>query len=110
MQTLSFREAKSSFLDATSLLDVRVKLKETTWGKRYLTFLWAANAFLVVLALSYSPSPYWAVLVGYFSLMFSREIVTLKSTFELNRLQFERLRIAQLGAAPNAAGAAPGER
>ena len=84
MQVLSFEQAKHSFLTAESMLEVRKALKLTTWGKRYLYFLWGSQVVLVLLALSTSKTPIIAVLVGYFSLMFARELVTLKSTIEIN--------------------------
>ncbi|RPI80030.1 MAG: hypothetical protein EHM45_00425 [Desulfobacteraceae bacterium] len=90
MQTLSFRQARDSFLDTKTMLEVRAKLKSTMWGKRYLHYLWASNIFLVILSFSFSSNPALAILTGFFSLMFIREIITLKQTFESNRLQYDK--------------------
>jgi len=90
MQTLSFRQARDSFLDTKTMLEVRAKLKSTIWGRRYLYYLWASNIFLVVLSFSFSSNPALAILIGFFSLMFIREIITLKQTFELSRLQYDK--------------------
>jgi hypothetical protein len=89
MQVLSFNEGKESFLYTASAMEVRAKLKATKWGKRYLYFLWSCGMILVVLSLIGSKSPAFAFPVAYFSMMFARDAVTLKSTFELGRMQTE---------------------
>ena len=48
MQWLAFAESKEKFLNASTMLEVRKKLKETKWGKRYVPFLWLGNFVLVV--------------------------------------------------------------
>lgn len=84
MQIQSFKESKQSLREAGSLIDVRKSLKNTKWGKRYLYFLWAGNAFLIAIAFLTTNNPWLSILVGYFMLMFIREIVTLKPTMELS--------------------------
>ena len=84
MQTLSFKESKSSFKEAKTMIEVRNSLKNTKWGKRYLVFLWSGNILLVVIAFATTKVPLLSMLLGYFTLMFARELVTLKSTIELN--------------------------
>jgi len=101
MQTLSFRQAQTSFLDATTMLAVRAKLKATPWGKRYLIFLWSGNALLAILSLRTAANPPLAVLVGFFTLMFVREITTFKITLELDRLQKEMKETTQPSAPQN---------
>jgi hypothetical protein len=86
MQIKGFNEARESFLNTSSMLEVRAAMKATKWGRRYIYFLWTGNIVLVILALSLTNNPALSVLVGYFSLMFAREIITLKSTFELYKL------------------------
>jgi uncharacterized protein YhhL (DUF1145 family) len=86
MQNLGFNESKSSFLEARTMFEVRRKLKETKWGKRYLKFLWISNLFLLIIVLRYGYRPVLDIAMCYFSMMFTREIVTLKSTFELRIL------------------------
>jgi len=91
MQSLSIRQAQESFLDATTMLEVRSKLKATAWGKRYLFLQWSGDALLLVLAVRFSGNRPLAILAGFstgvFTRMFIREIITLKPTFELSRLR-----------------------
>ena len=87
MQVLSFREGRESFLSANSAMDVRRRMKETKWGKKYIYFLWAGGVLLVVVSFLVSTNPALAFPAGYFSMMFAREVVTLKPTFELQRMQ-----------------------
>jgi hypothetical protein len=90
MQHLSLREASASFTSTSSLLEVRSALKATPWGSRYIRFLWSCKLLLLVLAFVLIREPLFAVLFGYLaayvSLMFVREIVTLRDTFFLHRL------------------------
>jgi len=90
MQTRGIQEAKGSILDADSMLAVRKRLKTTKWGKRYLYFLWGGSIVLVILSLPYKTNPIFSFLVGYFTLMFIRDIVTLRSTFELDTLRYAK--------------------
>ena len=84
MQIHSFKESKQSFQEAITMIEVRNSLKNTKWGKRYLYCLWTGNALLVAIAFLTTNNPLPSVLVGYFLLMFVRELVTLKPTMELN--------------------------
>jgi len=86
MQIQSFKEGIELFLNAETLLDVRSQLKSTKWGKRYLYWLWGGSILLAVFVVKLSPDPIVAFLAGYFSMMFLREVVTLKSAFELRKL------------------------
>ncbi len=86
LQLLSFNEARESFLDASTMIEVRNKLKATTWGRRYIYFLWGGNVLLVIIALKLTPNLH-SILVGYFALMFTRELITLKPSFELDKLK-----------------------
>jgi hypothetical protein len=86
LQLKSFREGKEGFKSAKTMLEVRRVLKSTKSGKRYIYFLWASNLMLVVVGIATSSNPGVHIFVGYFALMSAREIVTLKSTFELAKL------------------------
>ena len=90
MQHLSFAQATKGFSAATSLLEVRSALKATTWGTRYIRFLYFSKFVLIALSFVLVRQPFLAVifgyLAGYFSLMFVREVVTLRDTFFLHRL------------------------
>lgn len=90
MQHLSFGQASAAFTTATTLLEVRKALTATTWGRRYIRFLYASKLLLAALAFLLIRQPLLAIIfayiAGYFSLMFAREIVTLRDTFQLQRL------------------------
>jgi len=90
MQHLSITQATKGFSAASTLLEVRSALKTTTWGARYIRFLYFSKFVLIVLAFVLVGQPSLGVifdyLAGYFSLMFVREIVTLRDTFLLHRL------------------------
>ena len=87
MQLLSFKEGREKFLQTRTALEVRAKLRETKWGKRYIYFLWFAGAVLVFLSVLISKNPLFSFPAAYFAMMFVREIVTLKPTLELRRMQ-----------------------
>lgn len=91
MQILGFRQAKHSFLDAQTMSEVRAKLKSTTWGKRYIYYLWGSNIFLLTIAFFVASRPVVAIVLGFFTFMFFREIITLKQTFELKKMQNENI-------------------
>ena len=90
MQHLSFAQALSSFASSGSLMDVRRALKSTAWGSRYIKYLYACKALLIVLAIALcgpiSGKTVLGYLAAYFSLMFVREVVTLRDTFALASL------------------------
>ena len=90
MQHLSFTQATKGFSAASTLLEVRSAFKATTWGTRYIRFLYFSKFVLIALAFVLVRQPLFAVIfgyiVGYFSLMFVREVVTLRDTFFLHRL------------------------
>ena len=90
MQHLSFKEATNGFTAASSFLDVRRVFKSTSWGNRYIWWLYLSKAVLAVLAFLLILHPLLSIilgyLAGYMSLMFVRELVTLRDTFFLQRL------------------------
>jgi hypothetical protein len=90
MQHLSFTQATKGFSAASSLLEVRSAFKATIWGTRYVRFLYFSKFVLMVLAVVLVRQPIFGVIMGYiagyFSLMFVREVVTLRDTFFLYRL------------------------
>ena len=90
MQHLSFKEATNGFMTASSLLDVRRAFKATSWGNRYISWLYFSKFVLAVLAFLVIRQPLLGIilgyLAGYMSLMFAREVVTLRDTFYLQRL------------------------
>ena len=68
MQWMGFHEAKASFLEAHSLLDVRAKLKATRWGKRYIYFLWSSGVLLGLIAILWGNNPIIDFPMGYFNI------------------------------------------
>ena len=90
MQHLSFKEATNGFTTASSLLDVRRAFKSTSWGSRYIWWLYFSKVVLAVLAFLLIRQPLLGIifgyLAGYMSLMFVRELVTLRDAFYLQRL------------------------
>jgi hypothetical protein len=85
MQVLSIKEGREKFLDARSMLEVRAQLKKTKWGKRYIYYLWSISVIILIMSI-FAGNPLWAWLTGYFAMMFIRDVITLKSTFELAKL------------------------
>jgi len=90
MQHLSIKEATNGFTSALSMLDVRQAFKSTLWGSRYISLLYFSKFALAVLAFLVIRHPLLEIvlgyLAGYMSLMFLREIVTLRDTFYLQGL------------------------
>jgi hypothetical protein len=90
MQHFSFAQARKSFSAASTFLEVRSAFKATTWGTRYIRFLYFSKFVLIALAFVLDRKPILAVVFGYiaayFSLMFVRELVTLRDTFAPHRL------------------------
>jgi hypothetical protein len=87
MQSFALSESREAFLNTSSLLDVRRKLKNTKWGKRYIPFLWIGNlAMVAIVVLTGKGNLVIEIMAGYFSLMFVREIITLRATFKLAEL------------------------
>ena len=90
MQWKSFDEAKAEFLKTKTMLDIRATLKSTTWGSRYLYVLWGGNILLVVLSMAMGGNPFLTVLMGLFTMMCVRELITLPPTFQLRRLLLQQ--------------------
>jgi hypothetical protein len=90
MQHLSFTQASGSFAAASSAMDVRRVLRATTWGRRYIYWLYFSKVVLAALAFSLIRSPLLTVifghLTGYATLMLVRELITLRDTFSLSHL------------------------
>jgi len=90
MQHLSVKQASGNLSAAASFLDVRRAFKTTSWGRRYIIFLYISKVILgvaaVVLVRELSIGLVFNHLAGYFTLMLVREIVTLRDTFYLASL------------------------
>jgi hypothetical protein len=90
MQHLSVKQAQNSFLNASSLMEVRRAFTSTEWGRRYIYWLYCCQFILIALAFFLIRSPFAQVFLGYLlaytSLMFVREVSTFKDTIALYRL------------------------
>ena len=85
MQLLGIREGRHKFRNVRTLLDVRQQFKNTEWGKRYIYFLWTSSIALFLISLL-TGHTLKALFTGYCAMSFFREVITLKSTFELAKL------------------------
>jgi hypothetical protein len=87
MQLLAFREASGAMLAAQTAMEVRRALSSSRWGRRYLVTLWVGVLFLFVLAAYLLRGrAFIGLLAGYSAFAFTRELLTLRGTFELKRL------------------------
>jgi hypothetical protein len=90
MQHLSIREASSSFLGTSTLMDVRRALKATTWGSRSIYWIYFTKIALAALSLGVIHNGLlnmlFGYLAGYISFMLVRELITLRDTYFLSRL------------------------
>ena len=82
MQQAAVLEKPQGFSHAHSMIEVQRQFAKTYWGKRYRYFLWASYGAIILVSF------FWlrnlgAMVAGYFTLMFTREIVTLRATFFL---------------------------
>ena len=88
-QHLSLRDAMTDFAGASSLMDVRRAMSRTTWGRRYIVWLYTSKFILIVLAatlVEHAVTPIIIAYVGsYMCLMFVRELVTLRDLFALRQ-------------------------
>ena len=83
MQLLGFRQNHEAIAAAQSAREVRARPRETRWGKRHSYFLPFGGGLLVMLAFALSANPALAFPAAYFSMMFTRELVTFRATWEL---------------------------
>jgi hypothetical protein len=65
MQHLSFVQASAGFTAATTLMEVRRAFTATTWGRRYIRFLYASKFILVALAFLLIRQPLLAIIFAY---------------------------------------------
>ncbi len=87
MQYAAFIESKEKFLETETMLDVKRKLTQTKWGKRYIPVLWCSSFIIILSAFFIDRDNFlYEFAAGYLSLMFIREIITLKSTYELEKM------------------------
>ena len=91
LQHLSIRQSPDGFIAASSLMGVRRAFTNTPWGRKYIGWLYFCKLSLIVIAFVMIKAPFSRVILGYlaayFSLMLVRDLVTLRDTFALHRLE-----------------------
>lgn len=77
-------------LTAKTLLDVRRVLSSSRTGRLYLYTFWLSVALLCALTISlHQKYEFVGFSVGYSAFAFTRELLTLRGTYELHRLSTE---------------------
>jgi len=91
MQLLALRESSRPLKAAQTAMEVRRALSSSRWGKRYLFTLWFTMALLAALGVYFLRSRWFiGQFAGYSAFAFVRELLTLRGTFELERLSTEQ--------------------
>jgi hypothetical protein len=91
IQLRALRESSASLLSTQTLMDVRRVLSSSRSGRRYLYAFWVSMAVLFVLAFYLLRGrAFVGLLMGYSTFAFTRELLTLRGTFELQRLSTEQ--------------------
>ena len=85
MQILSLRESPNAFVSASSMVEIRKIMLATKWGKIYIPFFWLSNLFFLLLAILLKQNPLICYLAASIAFKFFREMITLKSTFDLGK-------------------------
>ncbi len=85
MQNMALAESIKIFAGTSSLSEISATLKNMKWGQRYITFLWLSYSMLIALSLLVENGNFLLIIIaGSLSLMFIREITTLKALFKLS--------------------------
>src|ERR1035437_3928102 len=91
IQLRALRESSASLLTTQTLMDVRRVLSASRSGRIYLYAFWVSMALLFVLAFYLLRGrAFVGLLAGYSAFAFTRELLTLRGTFELRRLSTEQ--------------------
>ena len=91
IQLRALRESSASLLTAQTAMDVRRVLSSSRFGRLYLYALWSSLAVLFALAFYLLRGrAFVGLLAGYSTFAFTRELLTLRGTFELHRLSIEQ--------------------
>ena len=92
LQHLSYAEAPHKFVIRSpplEVLEVRQLFKSSVWGKRYIWLINWSGIFLIALASGLIRWPllqvFWGCLLGFASLGFVRELITLQDSFRRRR-------------------------
>ncbi len=91
IQLRSLRESSASLLTAQTAMDVRRILSSSRTGRLYVYAFWGSMVVLCALAFYLLRGrEFVGLLVGYSAFAFTREVLTLRGTFELHRLSAEQ--------------------
>jgi len=91
IQLLALCESSRSLLVSETAMDVRRALSSSRWGRRYLYTLWFCVVLLFLLAFYFLRSrAVVGLFASYSAFAFMRELLTLRGTFELERLSTEQ--------------------
>ena len=86
IQVLSFQECPTRFIAAESMMEIRNVLVSTTWGQKYIRLYWLGNAVFAIFQLYFRGNLLINFLTMHFAFLFIREIITLKTTFSLQKI------------------------
>ena len=94
LQLKALRASPESFAASRTAMEVRRALVSSRWGRLYVRFFWVASLALIGSAIALQPgNALIAFFAAYAPFAFARELMTLRGTYELQRL----LRTANAG-------------
>lgn len=87
LQLRALRTSAGSFIASRTVMEVRRALVSTRWGRLYIRLFWVGSLALIGSAIFVQPEnalvPFFG---GYAPFAFARELMTLRGTYELQRL------------------------
>lgn len=86
MQVLCLQTSQNTFGSASSMQEFARVLAANKWGRRYQQFYKISNLIFLVLSLYFFKAFPFNFIVAYFSFALLRDIVTLKSIFDLQKI------------------------
>lgn len=93
IQLRVLRATSAALLAAQTAMDVRRAFSSTRCGRLYLYVFWFSMAVLTFLAISLlRDRAMEGIVAGYSAFAFTRELLTLRGTFELRQLSMEQRR------------------
>jgi hypothetical protein len=92
LQIRALRESKSALITTQTAMDVRRALSSSRYGRLYLYALWGAVVLLLFAAYYLQTGgAHFGALAGYAAFAALRELLTLRSIYELQALAAERV-------------------
>jgi hypothetical protein len=90
IQVLSYRESPSRFISAQSMVEIRNVLIATNWGQKYIRLYWIGNGIFVIVQFYCHGNWLINFLTMHFTFLFIRELITLRTTFDLQEMAKNR--------------------